>query len=208
PATPGPTPQGPTPRTTDPIIPPPDRIASAATLPALHLLNARTEAWASERTPAGRFAGLIPDDAAHFRVVLLFNLPSHTADRAGRETLTRTAAAINTAIARARNVSPDPSVTLSAASVAVLELEGFDDARRRAQDAWQQLDPTAAAPALPLLCSPAGRAMYARFSARLVPVIVVVDERLAIREMIEIEPGAGVPADLVERLASMLSTGP
>jgi hypothetical protein len=196
------------PASSEPVVARPEQIAAAGTMPALHLYNAQSEAWAHERSPAGRFAGIVAEDAGAFRVVMLLHLPVHTGDRQGRETLSRGSAAIRDAIARARSVAPDPSLAISSAGVAILELERFDDARRQAKEQWLLIDPSSAsASSLPLLCSPAGRAMYGRFSSAQMPVIVVVDEKLVVWETIELDPSKPVPADLVERLSSILTAG-
>lgn len=196
------------PASTEPVVTRPEPVAAAGTMPALHLYNAQTEAWANERSPAGRFAGVVPEDAGAFRVVMLMHLPVHTGDRQGREVLNKGSRAIRDAIARARSVGPEPSLTVASAGVAVLELERFDDARQRAKEQWLLLDRSGPrASSLPLLCSPAGRAMYGRFSASQLPVIVVVDEKLVVRETIELDPAKEVPADLVERLSAILTAG-
>jgi hypothetical protein len=196
------------PASTEPVVTRPEQVGASGVMPALHLYNAQTEAWANERSPAGRFAGLVPEDAGAFRVVMLLHLPAHTGDRQGREVLSKGSKAIREAIARARSVGPEPTLAIASAGVAVLELERFEDARRRAKEQWLLIDPSGtSASSLQLLCSPAGRAMYGRFSSAQMPVIVVVDEKLVVRETIELDPAKQVPADLVERLSAILTAG-
>lgn len=182
-------------------------------LPQLYLFNARGEAWAGEKTPSARLAGIVPDDASEFRAVLLAYLgpaqgrdPSEPSRRA---LLARAKSAIESALARAHQVDPDRRI--AAAGLAILELEGFDAVRRTALGEW-----TAAGPAaLPqLLCSPAGKSMFATLSPTGDAVVIVVDQSLKVIGVVPVKapttPGTpaapGTQDPLVAAVAELLAS--
>ncbi len=161
-------------------------------LPQLYLFNARTEAWANEKSIPGRFAGVVPEDVTEFRIALLFFVPAREGARSGTalDALARMQGALAVVLAEAPAAPGDPP--LLGAGVGLGELDRFDESRRLALRDWSRApgEPPASGRArpgeIPILCSPVGAAMLqqlggaAEKSGAAGPVIVIVDQSLTV----------------------------
>ncbi|MCG3123124.1 MAG: hypothetical protein GIKADHBN_01533 [Phycisphaerales bacterium] len=183
--------------------PPAPAIAGPATLkpgdrlPQLHLCNARTEAWASDKSSAAMLAGIVPEDATSFRAALLFFSPP--ADAPARQRLAKARAILESAArdataGRKQETPSDapaepghsPPPIVKAGGVALLEYDGFDAARLAVLREWTARAAPDAADTT-LVCSPAGPGVLARFVDPPAPVIVIIDESLVIRSVIPVQ---------------------
>ncbi|MCC6425379.1 MAG: hypothetical protein IT435_01030 [Phycisphaerales bacterium] len=193
-------------RSAPPVAPPPPNISIKAgdALPQFYLFNAQTETWANEESPAGRFAGVVPEDG-QFRIALVVFVPVGDGPQ-GRE--------LHESLARVREMIHEAigdeaaSVGMYAAGVALGELDRFDDSRRRAMRDWSLSDPLNSAPgsrSIPLLCSPAGAGLLSRLGGK-GPVIVVTDQTLTVRDVIEL-PAAADAAAAGQRLRAAIRAG-
>lgn len=186
-------------------------------LPQLYLYNAQAESWSSEKSPAGRFGGIVQEDASAFRIALLVFLPPAPGDQPAKELLARACSAMEQALAdasRASTPSPDSrGPALACAGVAMIELERFDEVRRTALRDWTSMQIGTPRGAMPLLCSPAGKSMQSRFAEHNEPVILIVDQSLTVRKLIAIHDPPGPtedpkPPSLAQRIRSALLEGP
>ncbi len=195
-------------------------IKAGDALPPLYLYNAQSESWSTEKSAASRFAGSVAEEAGPFRIAMLAYTPvgNGAADRAAREALSRGRSAMEKGLGAAIASRPAGSaaVTLAAVGLAMVELDRFDAARQNALRDWRGMASDSAVerastPGM-LLCSPAGKAMHARWSAAGGPVIVIVDESLTVRRVLPVlgagsPADAGTPADLADQVRAALLEG-